>query len=65
MSEFQDAYRIYSFDGITNAVSSDWLDALSDEDAIAEAQARGFGTKGEVWSGTRLVATLGGDSPAA
>jgi len=52
-------YRIYCYDAALKAVSSDWLEATRDEDAIAEAETRGFGTKCEIWDGARLVAKLG------
>jgi hypothetical protein len=39
-------------------LTNDLLEAASDEAAIAEAKARGFGTKCEIWEGTRLVAQL-------
>jgi hypothetical protein len=41
-----------------NTVSSDLIEAVSDEDAIAHAHAAGFGSKCEVWEGNRLVAQL-------
>jgi len=51
-------YRIYSYDGANTVVTADWIQAAGDEEAIAAAHAAGFGSKGEVWDGRRLVAQL-------
>ena len=56
--ETQRIYRVYCYDSVQNVVSSDLIEASSDEDAIAQAQAAGFGTKCEIWEGDRLVAKL-------
>jgi len=45
-------------------VSSDTIDAATDEDAIAKATAAGFGSKCEIWDGDRLVAQLEGERRA-
>ena len=58
MSAPNKIYRLYSFDLARSAVSADFLTAASDEDAIAQAEADGFGSKCEIWDGKRLVATL-------
>jgi hypothetical protein len=58
MSAPQKTYRLYCFDAALKVVSADWLDATTDEEAIADAQARGFGSKCEIWDGDRLVAQL-------
>ena len=58
MADTQKIYRIYCYDSVRNVVSSDQIEADSDEDAIAKAEAAGFGTKCEVWQGNRLVAKL-------
>ena len=58
MSAIEKTYRVYCFDGVNKIVSADMLQAVSDEDAIAQAEARGFGTKCEIWEGQRLVAQL-------
>ena len=42
-------------------VSADWLEAASDEEAIAKAEAKGYGSQCEIWDGRRLVAELGGE----
>jgi hypothetical protein len=59
MSVPNKTYRVYCFDGAHAIVTADWLDAASDEEAIAKAKARGFGTKCEIWERSRLVASLG------
>ena len=51
-------YRIYSFDARRQIVSADFIDAPSYAEAIAAAEAVGFGTKGELWDGHRLIAQL-------
>ncbi|QIK77762.1 hypothetical protein G7077_01370 [Sphingomonas piscis] len=51
-------YRVYCFDARMKIVTSDFIKAASDEDAIAMAHARGFGTQCELWEQRRLVATL-------
>ena len=51
-------YRVYCFDAAHKVLTADWLEAASDEEAIAKAQALGFGTKCELWDGRRLVAQL-------
>ena len=51
-------YRIYSFDGASRVVTADFIEATSDEEAIAAAQKAGFGTKCELWDNRRMVAQL-------
>jgi hypothetical protein len=58
MSQPRKTYRVYCFDGSTMTVSGDLIEASSDEEAIAKAEARGFGSKCEIWDGKRLVAAL-------
>lgn len=59
MSEPQKRYRVYCYDGASKVVTADFIKASSDEEAIAKAEARGFGSKCEIWDGKRLVAQLG------
>lgn len=59
MSEPQKTYRVYCYDGASKVVTADFIKASSDEEAIAKAEARGFGSKCEIWDGKRLVAQLG------
>jgi len=42
-------------------LTGDLIQASSDEDAIAKAEARGFGSRCEIWDGNRLVAELQGE----
>ncbi len=51
-------YRVYCFDLARKVVTADFIKAANDDDAIAKAEASGFGTKCEVWDGSRLVAQL-------
>jgi hypothetical protein len=51
-------YRIYCFDANRHILSVDEIDVTGDEDAIAKAHARDFGTMCEVWDERRLVAQL-------
>lgn len=51
-------YRVYCFDAARRIVTADVLKALSDEEAIANAEAAGFGSKCEIWDGERMVAQL-------
>ena len=58
MSSPKKTYRVYCYDGARKIVSADWIEAVSDEDAIAKAEAAGFGDKCEIWDGNRMVAQL-------
>jgi hypothetical protein len=58
VSDPQKTYRIYCYDSARRQVSADWLEAADDQDAIAKAEAAGFGSKCEIWEGRRLVAQL-------
>lgn len=58
MSSLLKTYRIYCYDAAMKTVSSDLIEAASDEDAVARAEAAGFGSKCEIWEGSRLVAQL-------
>ena len=58
MSTAVEAYRVYCFDSAQSILSAEWLEAADDEEAIAIATAAGFGSKCEIWQGSRLVAQL-------
>jgi hypothetical protein len=58
MSATSKTYRIYCYDGAHQVVTADFIEAASDEEAIASAKAAGFGSKCEIWDGKRLVASL-------
>ena len=58
MSNAVKTYRVYCYDAAHKVVTADWIEASSDEEAIAKAQAAGFASKCEIWDGRRLVAML-------
>lgn len=58
MSPSKTTYRVYCYDGAHKILTANWIEAASDEDAVARAQANGFGSKCEIWEGRRLVAAL-------
>lgn len=58
-------YRLYCYDAVHKVVSHDLIEAASDEDAIAQAEASGYGSKCEIWDGDRLVAKLEDNRTAA
>lgn len=58
MPTFLKSYRIYSYDGAHHIVTADIIEAATDEQAIAKAEAGGFGSKCEIWDGRRMVAQL-------
>jgi hypothetical protein len=59
MSSPLQTYRIYCFDSVHEMLTSDLIEAASDEDAIAGAEEAGYGSRCEIWQGRRLVAELG------
>lgn len=61
MSTPQIPYRVYCYDALHKVVTADFIEAASDEEAIAKAKAAGFGSKCEIWHGKRLVAQLEGE----
>jgi hypothetical protein len=58
MSAAPRTYRVYCYDMALRSVSADFIQAVDDDDAIAKAEAAGFGSKCEIWDGKRLVAQL-------
>ena len=58
MSDPQKTYRAYCFDAALHVVRVDEIEAAADQEAIASAEATGFGDKCEIWLGDRLVAQL-------
>jgi hypothetical protein len=56
MSTSLRTYRICFYDAVTKIVMADWLEAEDDADAVSKAD--GFGSKCEIWDGSRLVAEL-------
>lgn len=61
MSNPKITYRVYCFDSSRKIVTADFVQASSDAEAISKAEAKGFGSKCEVWEGRRLVAQLDGE----
>lgn len=58
MSDPVKTYRVYCYDAAQSSLSVVEIEARSDEQAIALAEAQGFGSKCEIWDGDRLVAQL-------
>lgn len=55
------SYRIYCIDGTGKISLADWIEADSDEAAIARARAvKDAAGKCEIWQHTRLVARING-----
>lgn len=54
-------YRVYSYDGVHKVLTAEMIEAETDEEALREAEAAGFGTKCEIWEGNRLVAEIGAE----
>jgi hypothetical protein len=51
-------YRLYCLGGDGNITRSDWIDALSDDEAIAIARGMEKSVDCEIWEGNRLVARI-------
>lgn len=51
-------YRVYCHDGVNKVVSAEWVDAQTDDEAIALVQARYSEYDCELWDGRRLVAKI-------
>ena len=65
MSSPNKTYRVCCFDAKLKILSADLIEAASDQDAIAAAEAADFGTHCEIWDGDRLVAQLQGERKEA
>lgn len=52
-------YRYYCLDGSGHLHGTEWISGASDEDAVAQVQAKHPDGKFEIWQGQRLVAQLG------
>lgn len=61
MSSPLKTYRVYCYDSVQHIVSSDIVEAASDEEVIAQVTAAGFVTSCEIWEGNRLVTQLEGE----
>ena len=51
-------YRIYCLDGANKVASAEWIEADTDEGAIATAKDTHDGKQCELWQGRRLIARL-------
>jgi hypothetical protein len=57
-------YRLYCLKGASHIAHGEWIEADSDEQAIALVRAKRLGLNCELWEGSRLVARIaahGGD----
>ena len=59
MSSSLTTYRVYCFDSVHKMLTSDMIEAATDEAAIALAEEAGYGSRCEIWQNRRLVAELG------
>ena len=53
-----DSYRYYRLDGVGHLHSAEWIEAASDEGAIALVEIRYPDAVCEIWQGRRLVAKV-------
>jgi len=51
-------YRVYCYDGAGKLWVADWIEAATDEAAIAEARTMKVAVKCEVWQRDRLVGSI-------
>ena len=51
-------YRVYCYDGAGKLWVADWLEAVDDEAALAEARTMTAAVKCEVWHRDRLVGSI-------
>lgn len=54
-------YRYYCLDGTGRLHDAEWIRAASDEEAIAQIEAKHPGATCEIWQGKRLVAAITSD----
>lgn len=52
-------YRVYCLDGVNSIVRGEWVDASTDEEAIAVVRNSYPGLACEIWERNRLVAKIG------
>jgi hypothetical protein len=53
-----EAYRYYCLDSTGQLHSAEWFEADTDEDAVAQIEAKHSDALCEIWQGKRLVAKL-------
>jgi hypothetical protein len=51
-------YKFYRLDGGGKFAAGEWMDAKSDDEAVAFVRARKLGGHCEIWPGNRLVARV-------
>ena len=61
MSSEESNYRVYCHGGANKVVNAEWVDARSDEEAVAFVEATYPSYDCELWEGRRLVATIQSD----
>ena len=54
----QPDYRVYCHDGVHKVVSAEWVDAATDDEAIAAIKLLYPTLDCELWQGRRLVAKI-------
>lgn len=54
-------YRYYRLDGVGHIQGAEWLDAASDEDAIALLKSKHSDGTWELWKGKRLIGRIRSD----
>jgi len=60
------AYRVYCLDGVNRITHAEWIEANSDEAAVADARRLVRGSvKCEIWQKERLVGVIHPDDPPA
>lgn len=52
-------YRVYTLDGAGNITRGIWVDAETDEEAVARVRQMKLATKCEVWERDRRIAKVG------
>jgi hypothetical protein len=57
-----DDYRYYRLDGLGHIQGAEWLDAASDEEAIAQLKSKHSDGTCELWKGKRLVGRIRRDA---
>ena len=58
-------YRVYCLDGLNRVLTADWVDARSDDEALAAVRSRYNQVQLELWDDRRLVAALAPDQVSA
>ena len=51
-------YRLYRINDLGKIGTAEWIDARSDDEALAMVRAKRLSVKCELWAGSRLVAQI-------